>query len=370
MRPTFLSFFSGILGLDQGFEEAGWRCLGTNERDPDAARTIRENRPETPLLEGDIRDLDLEGLRSSLGVEPGQLDAVVGGPPCQAFSTAGRRKSLEDERGNVAMHFLALAVALRPRFIVIENVRGLLSAPLRHRPHRERGPDHPPLALEEGPGGALRHLAACLTESGYAVTWDLYDASRYGAAQRRERLVVVASLGDPLPTIAPHNEPGEARTFRSATSGIARHEHLPLRPGQRKFLPLLGPGQNWRDLPPELWPEALGGALQAGGGRVGFMRRIAWDEPSPTLVTNPTMPATLLAHPEELRPLSIQEYQRLQGFSDEWRLFGSLSSRYRQLGNAVPVPLGRAIAGHLLNPVAAAGPTSRYDPRKTRRGVA
>jgi DNA (cytosine-5)-methyltransferase 1 len=92
----------------------------------------------------------------------------------------------------------------------------------------------------------------------------------------------------------------------------------------------------------------MGNAFHSTGGRVGFCRRIAWDRPSPTLVTCPTMPATELVHPDEMRPLSVNEYKRLQTFPDDWAVEGSLAAQYRQIGNAVPVAFGRAIGEHLL----------------------
>lgn len=361
-RPCFLSFFSGAMGLDLGLEQAGFSALAANELDRVAVRTIRQNRPWLPLFDCDIRSLSARRVREETGLGQGELDLVAGGPPCQAFSTAGRRGSVGDARGSVAFAFLELAVRLEPRWIVLENVRGLLSAPLSHRPHAQRGDGFPPLGEAEAAGGVLRRVKSLLAKAGYEVSVGLYDASLYGSAQRRERALLVASReGAPLPTIPPKNLPGQAWTFREATLGLPSHEHLPLRPGQARFLEMLGPGQNWRDLPGELQREALGGAFESRGGRTGFLRRLAWDEPSPTLVTSPTMPATLLAHPVELRPLSVEEYKRLQGFPDDWAIEGTTAQKYRQLGNAVPVELARALGEHLLEPRAVQGsPTSRY----------
>jgi DNA (cytosine-5)-methyltransferase 1 len=111
---------------------------------------------------------------------------------------------------------------------------------------------------------------------------------------------------------------------------------------------MLSAGQNWRDLPLEKQAEALGKSFFAGGGKTGFLRRLSWDKPSPTLVTHPAMPATDLGHPEEDRPLSIQEYLRIQEFPKTWRVSGSLIDQYRQIGNAVPTSLGKAIGKLLL----------------------
>jgi len=201
-----------------------------------------------------------------------------------------------------------------------------------------------------------------LSRAGFGTCVGLYDASLYGAAQRRERVILIASReGLAPPLMPPRNEPLQGVTFREATAGLVRHEHAPLRAAQAKYIAMLGPGQNWRDLPESLQREALGRAFDSSGGRTGFLRRLGWDEPSPTLVTSPTMPATLLAHPSELRPLSVEEYLRLQGFPDEWQVEGTTAQKYRQLGNAVPVPLAACLGRHLLRPAApGVAPTSRY----------
>ena len=106
---------------------------------------------------------------------------------------------------------------------------------------------------------------------------------------------------------------------------------------------MLQEGQHWNSLPKDLQRDALGKAYDLGGGKTGFYRRIAFNRPCPTLVTSPTMPATDLCHPTENRPLSVEEYKRVQGFPDDWWIAGSISDQYRQIGNAVPVMLGAAI---------------------------
>ena len=342
----YLSLFSGALGLDLGLELAGWQCAGLNEIDRVACQTIRANRPGIKLFEGDIRELTPAGVCAATGIQVGELDAVVGGPPCQAFSTAGKRKGLSDERGNVFLHFVDLAVGLRPRVILIENVRGLLSAALMHRPHEERGGDFPVLKEGEKAGGALKEILARFEAAGYGVSFRLYDTSLFGVPQVRERLVLVAARdGRVMPPLSAR---GRVKTVREALVGLGpEHEFVPLRSRALPYLPMVGPGENWRVLPPEMARAAMGNAYDSGGGRTGFLRRLSWDKPSPTLLTLPNMPATLLGHPEELRPLSIQEYKRLQTFPDDWLVCGKLTDQYRQIGNAVPVEFARQVGVHI-----------------------
>ena len=348
MARGFISFFSGALGLDLGLERSGLRPLAMNETDRACLQTIRANRPDVPLYDCDVRELHAAQIRTDLRLDAQDLFAVVGGPPCQAFSTAGRRRGLQDERGNVFLHFVQLATALQPRYIAIENVRGLLSAPLRHRPHALRGEQ--PLAEDERPGGALHRVVRMLEREGYSVSFDLYNVANFGVPQARERLVLLAARdAGRVPHLVPTHAQQDWTTFRQAVAGLQdAGPCADLRPGRIKFVRKLSAGQNWRDLPVKMQRAALGGAYDSTGGRVGCCRRLAWDAPSPTLMTSPTMPATELSHPEQNRPLSVNEYKRLQTFPDEWIVCGSIAQQYRQIGNAVPVLFGEAVGRHLL----------------------
>lgn len=353
----FLSFFSGAMGLDQGLEQAGLESIFACEIDKNCRATIKANRPNLPVSD-DITAVTAETVREMAGLSiSDEVDLVVGGPPCQAFSTAGARKGLEDSRGNVLLRYVEMITQLKPKYAVLENVRGLLSAPLKHIPHAERESDFTP-SIRETPGGVLATILSMLADAGYSVSFNLYNAANYGAPQSRERLILLCHKGStrPLPFLLPtHSQNGDYnlpywRTFREATNDLpSKQEHLDFPESRLRFYRLLKPGQYWKDLPVDLQKEALGASYYAGGGKTGFLRRLAWDKPSPTLVTHPAMPATDLAHPELDRPLSIDEYKRIQGFPDTWKLEGNLITRYKQLGNAVPVPLGIAIGTALLN---------------------
>jgi DNA (cytosine-5)-methyltransferase 1 len=357
----YLSFFSGALGLDLGLERAGFEPMLVCEVDKHCVNTIKTNRPNIPIL-GDIREYSAEQVKEIAGLtKDQQVDLIVGGPPCQAFSTAGSRRSFEDERGNVFIKYIELATELKARFIVIENVRGLLSAPLKHRPHNQRGGDNPPLSEDEKPGGALKFITSLLKSKGYGVSFNLYNSANYGSPQIRERVVIVASSdGQKLPYLSPtHSENGEFglckwQTFSDAVKNIdlVSSSGCASFPEKRvKFLKLLSPGENWKNLPQELQKEAMGESYNSGGGKTGFYRRLSWDKPSPTVVTSPIMPATTLAHPEENRPLSIAEYMRVQEFPDNWKISGNITQQYKQIGNAVPGSLGLAIGNLIKNHV-------------------
>ena len=351
-----LSFFSGALGLDLGLEATGIHPLLACEIDRCCRETIVANRPKIGLI-GDCRDYTASEIMKMAGLMPGdEVDLMVGGPPCQAFSTAGKRRGFEDERGNVFLRYIDLILEIRPKFAVIENVRGILSAPLVHIPWKDRV--NRTMKTQNLRGGALAHIIARLKGAGYGVTFNLYNAANFGSPEVRERVIFVCTRsGNLAPYLVPtHSEDGQYglprwRTLRDAIGDLTGIEHQYLRfPEKRlRWYRMLKEGQNWRDLPVEFQKEALGKSYEAGGGKTGFLRRLAWDKPSPTLVTSPIMPATDLAHPEMDRPLSIQEYKRIQEFPDDWILCGSLTEQYRQVGNAVPISLGRAVGNLILS---------------------
>ncbi|NMM94147.1 modification methylase [Bifidobacterium sp. DSM 109957] len=361
-----LSFFSGAGGLDLGMEQAGIVPLLYCENNRECRMTITRNRPNAALL-GDISKISAEEVLQMAGLpENRKIDVMFGGPPCQAFSTAGARRAFADPRGNVFLRYLELAEQLRPRYLVIENVRGLLSTSY-------------PVAQGEEPirGGALRIILNRLKRMGYGVSFNLYNAANFGAPQIRERVVLIAKEDGSrccwlTPTHSDDSRWGlpKWRTFGEAVRGIeSDNQHYAQFPQKRlKYFAMLSEGQYWRNLPPEIQPEAMGKAYYLGGGKTGFYRRLSMNKPSPTLVTSPTMPATDLCHPVEQRPLSVEEYKAVQGFPKEWWIAGDIADQYRQIGNAVPIRLGEAIGrtiladmrGETIDPCWKDFPYSRY----------
>jgi DNA (cytosine-5)-methyltransferase 1 len=352
-----LSFFSGAMGLDLGLEKAGIEVLLACEIDKRCRQTILENRPDTALI-GDINAYKPKDILEYAGISTDNIDLIVGGPPCQAFSTAGSRRGFNDERGNVFLTYIDLILTLRPKYAVIENVRGLLSAPLKHRPHAERGDGKEPLCQDERPRGALEYILQRLREGGYSYSFNLYNAANFGVPQVRERVVIICHRdNEKVPYLYPthSNDPVFGlrpwRTLRDAIGDLdsSKAEHINFPEARLKYYRLLKEGQYWRHLPVELQKEALGKSYYSGGGKTGFFRRLAWNKPSCTLVTHPAMPATDICHPELNRPLSIQEYKRIQQFPDDWIVCGSIIDQYRQIGNAVPIGLGQAVGKAIID---------------------
>lgn len=343
-----LSFFSGAMGLDIGMERGGIKSLLACEFNKYCRMTIAKNRPNIALI-GDINQYSAEDILKLAKIPKGRkIDVIFGGPPCQAFSTAGNRRGFDDERGNVFLQYIKIVSELKPRYVVIENVRGLLSTPY------PCGDVTTPVK-----GGALCVIIERLKQAGYTISFNLYNAANYGAPQIRERVVIIGKLGNEkvpflYPTnsnISKYNLP-DWNTLGTALEGmenIKEHHHINFPENRLKFYRILKEGQYWKNLPPELQFEAMGNKLKLGGGKTGFYRRLSFKKPSPTLVTNPTMPATDLCHPTEDRPLSVEEYSCIQGFPSDWKICGPILEQYKQIGNAVPIKLGEAIAKTIVS---------------------
>jgi DNA (cytosine-5)-methyltransferase 1 len=349
-----ISLFTGAFGLDLGFEMAGFRVVAALDISEESYKNLKANRPKIPFLLGDIKKFSTKDILREAGVKPGEVDVVTGGPPCQPFSPAGKRQSLGDPRAAPLMEFIRVVKEAKPKVFIMEEVPGILSARIKHVPIKERGKR--PLSPEEEPGSAWKVVVEELKRTGYIIAWKVLNAADYGTPQERERVIVIGvrpdlSVRPRIPDPTNSRRPGGLvkrapwLTLLEAASDIGDHiGYLPLPPKYAEYIKYVPPGGNWRQIPDELKPEAMGGAYSAGGGRMGFYRRLAWFEPAPTLVTSPAMKATMMVHPWEDRPLSVREYLRIQGFPDDWKVVIPVQDAYRLFGEAVPVPLARAIA--------------------------
>lgn len=341
-----LSFFSGAMGLDIGMSKGGIKALLACEFNKYCRMTIQKNEPDMALI-GDINKYEPEDILRMAKIPEGRkVDVIFGGPPCQAFSTAGARRALDDERGNVFLRYIEVVEKIRPSYVVIENVRGLLSAPYPYKDIEE------PIK-----GGALCIIMDRLREAGYTISFELYNAANFGAPQIRERVVMIGKLnGEKMPYLSPTNsEDGSFGLPKWNTLGdamrdfdVKEHHYIEFPEKRLKYYRMLTEGQYWKDLPVDIQREAMGSKLDLGGGKTGFFRRLSFGKPSPTLVTNPTMPATDLCHPTEDRPLSVEEYGCIQGFPKDWVICGPILEQYKQIGNAVPIKLGEAIAKSIV----------------------
>ena len=341
-----ISLFSGAMGLDIGLEKAGLNVLIGQDFDESCVKTMQVNGHN--VLGGDIREIDPRKLLELTGRSVGEPFLICGGPPCQPFSTAGKRLGINDPRGSLFMDFIRMIDYIRPRFFVMENVKGIMSAPLKHVPLAERDENDPDQRL----GTVLDVILSEFDKLGYKTVYGVLDAVNYGVPQFRERFVLIGSRDNegiflPIPThFQMHQDKTyQWKTVRDAIADLEfdKGECATLSEERLKFLKMVPEGGNWRDLPKDIIPIAMGGAYKSGGGKVGFYRRLSYDQPSPTVVTSPVQKATMMCHPTQDRPLSIKEYARIQQFPDDWIFTGTTAAKYRQIGNAVPVGLAEAI---------------------------
>lgn len=338
-----ISLFSGGMGLDIGLQDAGIHIAVGQDLDPSCIKTIREN--GHAAIGGDIAQLRSETVLELAGLRIGEPFLICGGPPCQPFSTAGKRLGVNDPRGSLFIEFVRMIREIQPRFFVMENVKGLVSSKLVDHGGKSEETTVLDVVLEQ------------FARIGYHTVHGILDAVNYGVPQFRERLIILGSRDNenvflPVPThFQIHQNPG----YRwNVLGNVIRDleddegECASFSPERLRFLKMVPEGGNWRDLPEEVKKIAMGGAYDSGGGKVGFYRRLSYKQPSPTLVTSPVQKASMFCHPVKDRPLSVKEYARIQQFPDSWRFVGTTASKYRQIGNAVPVGLARAVGQALL----------------------
>ena len=342
-----ISFFSGAMGLDLGLEQAGLHIRICQDFDESCVKTIEANGKNAVL--GDIRNIRPEDILNKTGLKQGEPFLVCGGPPCQPFSTAGKRLGINDPRGSLFMDYIRMINYIRPRFFIMENVKGIMSSPLKSNLDK-------PLD-ENSPKTVLDVILSEFNKLEYKTVYGILDAVNYGVPQFRERFVLIGSrdyedIFLPIPT---NFQMHQNKEMLWKTTGDAIKD-LENNPGEcasfsderLKYLRMVPEGGNWKDLPKDILEKAMGGAYSSGGGKVGFYRRLSYSQPSPTVVTSPVQKATMMCHPTQDRPLSIKEYARLQQFPEDWDFVGTTSAKYRQIGNAVPVGLAKAIGKAII----------------------
>ncbi len=322
-KYTVLELFAGAGGLAIGLEQAGISCVALNEIDKFACQTLRINRPHWNVLEGDICSFNFSEYAD-------KVDIVTGGFPCQAFSYAGKKLGLADARGTLFYEFARVVKEVNPPICIGENVRGLLS--------------------HEG-GKTLQGMISILDEIGYnVVPVQVLKAINFNVPQKRERLILVGVRKD---IDIQYEYPKPYKKIYNLRDALKKGElfdcDVPVSAGAKypkskiDVLDLVPPKGYWRDLPLEIQKEFMGGSFHLGGGKTGIARRIGWDEPCLTLTCSPAQKQTERCHPEETRPFTVREYARIQTFPDKWAFSGSLAQQYKQIGNAVPVNLGKEV---------------------------
>ncbi|MBF1256220.1 MAG: DNA (cytosine-5-)-methyltransferase [Stomatobaculum longum] len=320
-----IELFAGAGGLALGIEKAGFETLACLEWDKNACATLRKNRPNWNVIEGDITDISSQDLTEYFSLKRGELSLLSGGAPCQAFSYAGKKLGLEDARGTLFYHYAMFLEQLQPQVFLFENVRGLLTH------------DH---------GRTYQTMLKIFEEAGYLIQKQILNAWDYGVAQKRERLITIGIRKDLSEKV--HFEFPKPHEYKPVLRDVLLD--CPVSEGalyseyKKKIYDLVPPGGYWRDIPEEIAKEYMKSCWNMEGGRTGILRRLSLDEPSLTVLTSPSQKQTDRCHPLESRPFTVRENARCQSFPDDWVFCGSIGAQYKQVGNAVPVNLAYEVA--------------------------
>ncbi len=313
---NILELFSGAGGLALGMHKAGFKPIALVDMYKDANDTIKANNPEWNVITEDINIMADKGIFSY--IDRTRVDALSGGFPCQPFSYAGKRLGLEDTRGIVFYSLTRIIEEVSPKVILLENVKGLET-------HDQ--------------GKTFKTILKSLDEIGYKIDYRILNSWNYNVAQKRQRLIIIGVKKEFNSKYSWPEEIEPKPVLKDVLKDVAKSPGQTYPDKKKKVLDLVPPGGCWIDLPDEIAREYMGKSYFSGGGKRGMARRISWEEPSLTLTTSPAQKQTERCHPEETRPFTIREYARIQSFPDNYEFKGSISSQYKQIGNAVPVNL-------------------------------
>ncbi|MFT4531430.1 MAG: DNA (cytosine-5)-methyltransferase 1 [Thalassolituus oleivorans] len=372
MKPTAISLFCGAGGCSLGFKQAGYSILYANDKDSAAVETYRKNFPEAICSNEDIDSLDFNDVLDEIGLKKGELDILIGGPPCQGFSTAGSR-FWDDPRNHLLKNYVTALEVIQPKWFIMENVEGLLTS---------------------NKGQYIFEAAKAFIDLGYSIRIEKIYSQEYGVPQRRKRVLIVgnrfgANFKMPEPTIRisgqifrnsdvtishaisslPNPSTDKNRQLepskieirdefdallRGAALKITDHYYSPINGIQLERISALAPGQTMKDLPENLQHESFkkranrrvadGTPTEKRGGAPSGLKRLISDEPCLTITGAATRE---LIHPLENRPLTIRESARIQTFPDDFIFYGNASQKIQQIGNAIPPILARIFAEHI-----------------------
>lgn len=328
MKRKVVSIFSGIDCLGLGVREKFDVVLAV-EKEKQACNTLIANKdkyhPNLEVWNRDITSVTKEEIETFEGVS-----GIIGGPPCQGFSTAKGKFDPDDERLRYIFDYLDWVEVIKPKFFLFENVKGILQ------------PASIPL---------FEKFLKKADQIGYDVTYKLIDCHDYGSAQQRKRVFAVGLRKD-LNTHFSFPAPVDQKKFvRDILDKDKVGEYVEARPRIKELMPLIPEGGCWRHLKEEKHLiQALGvNYAKREGGMTGKYRRLHRDKPCPTLTTDPVQNNTLLYHPLEDRPLSVTEYKRGQGIPEDYIIKGTVRQQYEYIGNGVPVEAARELAKAISN---------------------
>lgn len=368
-KLKIIDLFCGVGGLSYGFsKDDNFEIIAANEILPNMAKAYALNHPNTKIYAEDIRDFSAKKIESDLGINPNEIDIIVGGPPCQAYSTVGKRL-IDDPRGKLFQEYYRVLKEFNPKFFLFENVKGLIS-------------------MQDGE--LLKTIISLFESLGYSVQYKILNSADYGAPQIRERIIIIGSkIGEnfeyPKPT---HYNPEDVSTlfsrnlkpyltleeaisdlpfiksneesFQYASEPQNDFQKLMRENAEEKLTNHSSPKNNdklvkiMELLPDGGTPDDLPENLRPTSGFKNTYCRLWWKRPATTITRNLSTPSSSRCiHPRAPRPLTTREGARIQCFPDNYQLYGSRGDRNLQIGNAVPTFLSKAltksIANHFLN---------------------
>jgi DNA (cytosine-5)-methyltransferase 1 len=348
MKPKVLDLFCGIGGLSLGLSRAGFSSIGGIDNWADAARTYEHNHRSQKCLIADISKVSCDRILDFFGIDIEEVDVMVGGPPCQGFSTVGKRDS-RDPRNRLWQHYLGLVKQIRPAYVLVENVEGLV-------------------VMDRG--GVCEKIVSGFADIGYHAKWKVLRSADYGVPQLRKRVIFMAWLAGlvqpnyPSP-LGPHVTVGDAisdlpklksgesadryvrepltayqQARRGKATTLCNHQAANHPPHLVEILRHIPDGGNRKSIPDALQPKS---------GFHNSYARLASRKPAVAVTSNMRKPSSARAtHPTQHRGLTVREGLRLQSFDDSFEVLGSRTSQYLQVGNAVPPLLGEALGSELL----------------------
>ncbi len=323
--PTFIEVCAGAGGLSSGLIKAGFVPLLLNDNDKNCCETLKKNHPEA----ANVKCCSMEELILDEYVD--KVDLLTGGIPCQSYSQAGLRKGLDDPRGELIFTFIDMIKKIRPKMFMIENVKGLIT---------------------HNGGETIKEICEMLSiDNKYSVVYKLLNASHYNVPQKRERVFIIGINKTLNVTFNFPEKSSTSVVLKDVLYNVPTSDGAKYNEDKIRLFKMIPQGGCWVNLPVELQKEYLGNSYYSGGGKRGILHRLSMDKPSLTLLCTPSQKQTERCHPLEERPLSVREYARIQTFPDDYEFVGSMSSQYKQIGNAVPVELGKAMGLSIINAI-------------------
>lgn len=382
-RLTAIDLFCGAGGLSEGFRQAGYTVVAGNDVDAAAGETYKATHPDAEFIFGPIQGVTIEHLCAASGLLPGELDVLLGGPPCQAYSVYNHQRGMHDDRANLFRQYLRIVEGMQPKWVVMENVTGITSI--------------------DG-GSVVDTIKSELGKLGYAIDCRIFRTEQFGVPQERRRIVFIGNrVGAPIvfpePTHGPdllpfttiwdaigdlpplkngeapeaasyaHPPKGEFQNYVRSGTQNAVYNHMAGRlsatnMARMKFIPI---GGSWRDIPHDLLPAGMKRAK-----RSDHTKRYGRMDPkglSCTVLTKCDVHWGAYIHPYQDRAITVREAARLQSFPDNFVFRGSRTEQYVQVGNAVPPLFGRRIGeAVLLASTSAEKPAKAVKSTKTSRG--